>query len=191
VSDVSIVLAVLAGVVLLAVVWLVAIFNRLVRVRQHIRESWSDVDVELKRRYDLIPNLVDTVKGYAAHERNVLEEVVRLRNRAAANNGPAGEQAVDETALGLGMRRLFAIVENYPQLRADAQFLGLQQELALTEDRLAAARRFFNGNVREMNQLCEAFPTNLVAALFGVERGSYFELASEAERVVPRVSVGA
>jgi LemA protein len=191
VSDFPLILAVVGGLALLSLIWVIGAFNRLVRVRQHIRESWSDIDVELKRRYDLIPNLVETVKGYAAHERGVLEEVVRLRNRAAANHGPASEQAVDETALALGVKHLFAVVENYPQLRADAHFQTLQEELALTEDRLAAARRFFNGNVREMNQLCESFPTVLVASMFGFERGSYFELASEAERVVPRVSVGA
>ncbi len=185
------VLIVIAVILLLALVWFIATYNRIVGVRQHIRESWSDIDVELKRRYDLIPNLVETVKGYAAHERGVLEEVVKLRNRAAANHGPAGEQAADENALALGVRRLFAVAENYPQLRADAHFLALQEELAVTEDRLAAARRFFNGNVRELNQLCDSFPPNIVAAMFGVERGSYFELSSEAERVVPRVSVGA
>jgi LemA protein len=191
VNDFAIPLFILVGMALLALVWFIATFNRFVKVRQHIRESWSDIDVELKRRYDLIPNLVETVKGYAAHERNVLEDVVRLRNRAAANHGPAGEQAVDETALAIGMKQLFAVAENYPQLKADAHFLALQGELAVTEDRLAAARRFFNGNVRELNQLCDSFPTNLIAGLFGFERGSYFELSSEAERVVPRVSVGA
>ena len=185
------VLFIVGGIALLLLVGLIANFNRLVRVRQHIAESWADIDVELKRRYDLIPNLVETVKGYAAHERGVLEEVVKLRNRAVANHGPAGEQAVDESALGIGVKRLFAVAESYPQLKADAHFLALQEELAVTEDRLAAARRFFNGNVRELNQLCESFPTNLVASLFGFERGSYFELSSEAERVVPRVSVGA
>jgi LemA protein len=190
VIDLPIPLAVVGGLVLLILAWLMAMFNQLVRVRQHIRESWSDVAVELKRRYDLIPNLVEIVKGYVAHEHNVLEEVARLRDRAVANNGPAGEQAVDETALALGIRRLFAIVENYPQLCADTQFLALQEELALTEDRLAAARRFFNSNVREMNQLCDAFPSNIVANVFGFERNSYFELASEAESVVPRISVG-
>ena len=188
-NDLSVPLLIVGGVVLLTLVWLMATFNRLVRVRQHIRESWSDIDVELKRRYDLIPNLVETVKGYAAHERGVLEEVVKLRNRAAANHGAAAEQAVDETALALGVKHLFAVAENYPALRADAHFLALQQELALTEDRLAAARRFFNGNVRELNQLGEAFPTNVVANMFGFERGSYFELSSDAERAVPRASV--
>jgi LemA protein len=190
-SDVHILLAAVGGIVLLGMGWLMAAFNQLVRLRQQVRESWSDVDVELKRRYDLIPNLVETVKAYAAHESIVLEEVVRLRNRAAANNGPVVEQAVDESALDLGMRRLFGLIENYPQLRADNHFLALEDELALTEDRLAAARRFYNGNVRELNQLCDAFPSNLVAGMFDLERGSYFELASEAERTVPRVGVGA
>jgi LemA protein len=155
-----------------------------------MRESWADIDVELKRRYDLIPNLVQTVKGYAAHERSVLELVVNLRNTALANHGPAADQAVDETALALGLKQLFAVVESYPQLKADAHFLALQQELALTEDRLAAARRFFNANVRELNQLCDTFPSGVIAAMFNVERGSYFELANEAERTTPLVTVG-
>jgi LemA protein len=178
------------GILLVGLVWLIANCNRLVGVRQHIRESWSDIDVELKRRYELIPNLVETVKGYAKHERETLESVVALRNRAAANHGPADYQAADEQALMLGVKQVFAVAEAYPQLKADAHFLALQEELAVTEDRLAAARRFFNGNVRELNLLVESFPTNIVAGMFGFERGDYFELSSEAERVVPRVSVG-
>src|SRR3954466_15409281 len=114
------VLAILAAVVFLPLLWLIANFNRFVRVRQQIRESWADIDVELKRRYELIPNLVETVRGYAKHEREVLEMVVELRNRAMANNGPAGGQAVDETALQIGMKRLFAVAEAYPNLKADA-----------------------------------------------------------------------
>jgi LemA protein len=188
-NDISIPLIVVGVGLLLALVWFIATHNRLVQLRQHIRESWADIDVELKRRYDLIPNLVETVKGYAAHERSVLEEVTRLRNQAAANNGSAAEQATDETALALGVRQLFAVAENYPQLKADAHFRALQEELANTEDRLAAARRFFNGNVREMNQLCETFPTNLVADMFGFERSTYFELSNDAERVVPRLEL--
>jgi LemA protein len=178
-----------AGAGLLAVVWFVANFNRFARLRQHLRESWSGIDVELKRRYDLIPNLVETVKGYAAHERSVLEDVVQLRNRAAASVGPAAEQAVDESALARGMKRLFAIVENYPQLKSDANFRALQLELANTEDRIAAARRFYNGNVRDLNQMCDSFPTNILAGMFGFERATYFELSSDAERVVPRATV--
>ncbi len=183
------VLAIFGCVVVLPLVWLIANFNRFVRVRQQIRESWADIDVEMKRRYELIPNLVETVKGYAKHEREVLELVVQLRNKAMANNGPASGQAVDEAALQLGMKRLFAVAEAYPTLKADTHFLALQQELANCEDRIAAARRFFNGNVREMNQLCDQFPTNLIASAFGFEHGTYFELSSEAERVVPRVDL--
>lgn len=185
-----IVIAVLFAIAILPLVWLIANFNRFVRVRQHIRESWSDIEVEMKRRYELIPNLVEVVRGYAKHEREVLEQVVQLRNKAMANRGAARGQAVDETALQLGMKRLFAVVESYPQLRADVHFLALQKELANCEDRIAAARRFYNANVREMNQLCEFFPTNLIAAWFGFQRTTYFELTSDAERVVPRVSLG-
>lgn len=184
-----ILLVFLALAVCLSVLWVVANFNRFVRVRQQIRESWADIEVELKRRYELIPNLVETVKGYAQHERDVLERVLALRNKAMANNGPAAGQAVDETALQIGVKRLFAVAEAYPTLKADAHFLALQQELALTEDRIAAARRFFNGNVREMNQLCDLFPTSFIASSFGFERASYFELSREAEHVVPRVDL--
>ena len=119
----------------------------------------------------------------------MLERVIELRNRALANHGTAGEQSVDETALQFGVKQLFAVVEGYPQLKADAHFLALEQELANCEDRIAAARRFFNANVRDMNQLCETFPSNLVAGMFGFERATYFELSSEAERVVPRVEL--
>jgi LemA protein len=183
------VLLAFAAVILLPVVWLIANFNRFVGVRQQIRESWADIDVELKGRYELIPNLVETVRGYAKHEREVLEMVIQLRNKAMANDGPASGQAVDEAALQIGMKRLFAVVEAYPTLKADAHFLALQQELANCEDRIAAARRFFNGNVREMNQLCDQFPTNLIASTFGFEHATYFELSNEAERVVPRVDL--
>jgi len=184
-------LAIVLGVLLLPLVWLIGNYNRFVNVRQHIRESWSDIEVEMKRRYELIPNLVETVRGYAKHEREVLELVIQLRNRAEANHGTATEQAVDETALQFGMKRLFAVAEAYPTLKADTHFLALQQELAICEDRIAAARRFFNANVRDMNQLCDSFPSNLVAGMFGFERASYFELTSDAERVVPRVALSA
>ena len=179
----------LAGIFLLPMIWLIANYNRFASVRQHLRESWSNIEVELKRRYELIPNLVATVKGYAKHEQDVLESVTKLRNQAMANEGSAVEQAVDETALQIGLQRLFAVVENYPDLKADNHFLALQQELANTEDRIAASRRFFNGNVREMNQLCDQFPSNIVGNMFGFEKASYFEVASEAERVVPRISI--
>ena len=172
---------------LVALSWVIVNYNRMARLRQHIAESWSDIDVELKRRYDLIPNLVETVKGYAKHEKQVLEEVTALRNKAVASTGRAASQAVDESSLLIAMGKLFAVVENYPQLKADTSFLALQKELANTEDRVAASRRFFNGNVREMNQLTQTFPTNLLASMFGFQIGDYFELDSAAERVVPHV----
>jgi LemA protein len=182
-----VILIILAAIVLIPLIWLIATYNRFARLRQHIKESWSDIDVELKRRYDLIPNLVNTVKGYAAHEQDVLAKVIELRNKALTNQDAAASQAVDESALMIGMKQLFAVAERYPQLKADANFLALQKELALTEDRIAAARRFFNANVREMNQLCQMFPTSMVASMFGFQGGTFFELSSEAERVVPRV----
>jgi LemA protein len=184
-------IAVIIPIVVIAVplIWFAATYNRLVRTRQHMSESWHDIDVELKRRYDLIPNLVETVKGYAAHERATLEQVVALRNRAVASTGSPASQATDESALLLGLRGVFAISERYPQLKADANFRALQDELANTEDRIAAARRFFNANVRELNQICQTFPTSVVASMFGIQPSTYFELTSDAERVVPRVSV--
>ena len=174
---------------LVVLIWLIATYNRFVRLRQHLKESWADIDVELKRRYELIPNLVATVKGYAAHEKEVLEQVTALRNRAAANRGSAASQAVDESALMLGVRKLFAVVEGYPDLKASTGFMALQEQLGETEDRIAAARRFFNGNVRDMNTLRESFPSSIVAGMFNFEAGTFFELESEAERVVPRVDL--
>ena len=144
-------LGIIGGVLLLALLWVVVNYNRFARLRQHIRESWSDIDIELKRRYELIPNLVETVKGYAGHERETLEEVTRLRNQAMADRGSATSQAVNETAMLLGLKKLFAVIEAYPTLKADTHFLALQQELSITEDRIAAARRFYNANVREMS----------------------------------------
>jgi LemA protein len=174
---------------LLALLWLAVTYNRFIRLRQHILESWADIDVELKRRYELIPNLVETVKGYARHEREALESVIALRNRAQANHGAAASQAVDESALLIGLSKLFALAEAYPELKANENFLALQRELALTEDRIAASRRFYNANCREMNQLRGMFPTSVVASMFGFGEASFFELDSAAERVAPRVAV--
>ena len=182
-------LGIAGGVLLIGLIWVIVNYNRMARVRQHILESWSDIDVELKRRYDLIPNLVGTVKGYAEHEREVLEEVTKLRDRAVASRGGAASQALDETALMLGLKKLFAVVEAYPTLKADTNFLALQRELSITEDRIAAARRFYNANIREMSQLCQTFPTNLIAGAFSFESGEYFELEHAAERVVPRIEL--
>lgn len=168
--------------------YIIVTYNRIIRLRQHMRESWADVDVELKRRHDLIPNLVETVKGYAAHEREVLGKLMELRGKARADSSPRrlGE---DETAIQRQLGRVFAIAEAYPDLKADQNFLQLQRELALTEDRLAAARRFYNGNVRELNSLVQSFPSNMVASVAGATMSDYFELDSDAERVAPRVQI--
>ncbi|MCK5945573.1 MAG: LemA family protein [Planctomycetes bacterium] len=183
------VLIVGAVVVLVPLIWWIAVYNRITRLRNTTRESWADIDVELKRRYDLIPNLVETVKGYAKHERETLERVVALRNQAMQNHGPADSQGRDETRLQVAMRGLFAVAEGYPELKSDANFRALQEELAITEDRIAAARRFFNGNVRDLRNLLEAFPTSIVGGAMGVELPTFFELDDDSERVVPRVDV--
>jgi LemA protein len=164
-------------------------YNSLVGLRNYIAESWSNVDTELRRRYDLIPNLVATVKGYAAHEREVLEQVVELRNRCAANHGPVGDQARDEGQLVGALKRLFVLVEHYPQLKADQNFLKLQGELINTENRIQAARRFYNGNVRDYRNKCESFPSNLVAGLFRFQPHEFFSVPPTVAGV-PNVDFG-
>ncbi len=180
---------IVAGTLLIPTLWAVITYNRLVSLRHHVHESWSDIDVEQKRRYELIPDLVDKVKGYAAHERETLEQVVTLRNKAKANHGSASSQAVDETALLLGLKSLFVVVEGYPQLKADTHFLALQKQLANTEDRIAASRRFYNANVRDLNILRETFPTRIIASNFNFDPATFFELDNAAERVVPRIQL--
>jgi LemA protein len=177
-------LIVIAAFILLPVIFVVAQYNALVALKNYIRESWSNVDTELKRRYDLIPNLVAVVKGYAAHERDTLERVTELRNRCVANNGSPAEQAVDEKQLVDSLKQLLVVVENYPQLKADQNFLTLQKELVNTEDRIQAARRFYNGNVRDYRNKCETFPSNLVANLFGFKsEGDFFSVPPSVQEV--------
>lgn len=176
---------ILAILLALPLAYVVGQYNGLVSLRNHIRESWSNVDTELKRRHDLVPNLVGVVKGYAAHEQTVLERVVELRNRAL-EAGDVGERSGRENELAAGIAGILAVVENYPDLKADAQFLRLQHELVMTEDRIQAARRFYNGNVREYQNKCDAFPSNLVARSFGFQPAGYFE-AGSVEREAPRV----
>ncbi len=164
-----------------AVGWLIVAFNNLVRRRYRVREAWSDIDVQLKRRYDLIPNLVETVKGYAAHEREVFENVTAARTRAMGTEDP-GERLKAENALTGTLKTLFAVAENYPQLKANENFLHLQQELTDTENKIQAARRFYNGTVMDFNTAIAVFPTNLIAGLFGFSKEPFFEVESEAER---------
>ncbi len=161
---------------LIPLIWVIVQYNSLVGLRNHISESWSNVDTELKRRYDLIPNLVSTVKGYAAHERETLERVVELRNRCVASHGSVSDQEKDETQLVDALKQMFVIVENYPQLKADQHFLKIQVELTNTENRIQAARRFYNGNVRDYRNKCEVFPSNLVASAFNFTPHDFFSV---------------
>ncbi len=182
------VLLIVIGIPVLSLILIIATYNGLVKLRYQCRESWADVDTELKRRYDLIPNLVETVKGYARHEREVLEEVARLRGAALASNGSPAVQAADENRLIQGLRQLFAVVEHYPDLKADRHFLELQHELSNTEDRIQAARRFYNANVREYNVRVEQFPSNVIAGAFNFLPEEFFEIEA-VEAAPPSVKV--
>jgi LemA protein len=184
-------LIILVMIIFFPLVWFIATYNGLVRLRNHCRESWSGIDTELKRRYDLIPNLVETVKGYASHERETLEQVVQSRMRAIASTGSPQSQAQDENVLVNSLRSLFAVVERYPDLKASGNFLKLQEELTDTEDRIQAARRFYNANVRDLNIRIEVFPSNLVAGLMGFKREEFFEIQTAFERSAPKVDLGA
>lgn len=176
-------------VILLAVVILYIIggFNSLVRSRNRVKESWSDIDVQLKRRYDLIPNLVETVKGYAAHEKEVLENVIKARS-AAMGAKTVKEQEQAENVLSGALKNLFALAEAYPQLRAVEGFNKLQDELTDTENKIQAARRFYNSNVLELNTKIEQFPTNILASMFGFGKADFFQAESESEREPIKVS---
>jgi len=184
---INIVAIAIAIVVALAVIM---IFNTLVAKRQMANNGWSDIDVQLKRRADLIPQLVTTVRGYAAHERSLFEDIAEKRTRAlAAGDDPAARGAA-EGELARPVGRLMALAEAYPDLKASGNFLELQKELADTEDKIEMARRFYNGAVRELNTLVETVPANIVAALFGVGKRKYFEISNDAERAVPTINTG-
>lgn len=162
-------------------------YNRFVRQRNLVEESWRQVDVELHRRHDLIPNLVETVKGYAAHERQTFENVTQARAAASAPGAGPAQQAAQENMLTSALRQLFAVAEAYPQLRASENFAGLQQQLAETEDRIAAGRRFYNGNVRALNVRVESFPSSIVAKMFHFTKAEYFEAEDPEVRAAPTV----
>ncbi len=179
---------IVVGAVLFVVVVLPAVmYNRLVRVRNHCDDAWHNIDTELRRRYDLIPNLVSTVKGYAAHERELLEEVTRLRAECVDNAGAPESQAASENRLVRALAALLVRVEAYPDLKASANFLEVQKELVNTEDRIQAARRFYNGNVRENNNLVQMFPTNVLASLFKFGLREYFQIEDTRARQAPQV----
>ncbi len=165
---------ILWGIVIVFVLWVIGAFNGLVRGRNRVREAWSDIDVQLKRRYDLIPNLVETVKGYATHEQSVLEKVIQARSAAMGASGHQ-QKGEAENMLSGALKSLFAISEAYPDLKASANFGKLQDELSDTENKIQAARRFYNTNVMDYNTRMETFPTNLIAGTFNFKRQEFFQ----------------
>ncbi len=165
----------IAGAAALGVIALVGIYNAFVRRRTHVEEAWSDIEVQLKRRYNLIPNIVETVKGYAAHEQGVFEKVTRARTEAMGVH-TAGEHAHAENMLSGALKSLFAVAESYPDLKANVNFLELQRELADAENKIQAARRFYNSTVRDLNIMIQSFPSNIIARLFGFAAKEFFDL---------------
>ncbi len=174
----------IAGIVVLAL-WIIAIYNDLVRKRQMVEEAWSGIDVQLKRRHDLIPNLVETVRGYAKHEKETLENVTKARSRALSA-GTIEEKMRAEQELSRALLNLFAVAEAYPDLKANENFLHLQKELSAIEDEIQLARRYYNATVREYNIAIQTFPRNIVAGIFGFKEFQYFEIGPE-DRKTPQV----
>lgn len=166
---------IIVGVLVLVVITFIAIYNKLVNLKVRTEEAWSDIDVQLKRRYDLIPNLIETVKGYASHEKKLFEEVTHAR-ADALKAGTLPEKSEAENQLSSALKSIFAVAEAYPDLKANQNFAQLQQELTDTEDKIQAARRFYNGNVRDLNIAIQTFPTNIIAGMFNFQKKDLFEL---------------
>lgn len=179
------ILWIIIGVIILIGFWFILSYNSLIRLRNHVEEAWSDISVQMKRRYDLIPNLINTVKGYAAHEAQVFERVTAART-AAMGAHTLPEHAEKESMLTSTLKTLFAVSENYPSLQASQNFLELQHELTDAEDKIQAARRFYNGNVREFNTPLQSFPINIIAGSFGFTVKEFFNMP-ESEKIVPEV----
>lgn len=183
---IGIVVAVLVvAIVIIAVVWYINTYNKLQRLKNLVEEGWSTIDVQLKKRYDLIPNLVETVKGYASHESKTLEAVIAARGSAMSATGDAKIAA--ENQLTGALRSIMVLQERYPDLKANAQFLDLQRQLKSIEEEIASARRYYNGTVKEVNTKIDVFPSNLVAKKIGLEKRKYFEVEGEEERKAPAV----
>jgi LemA protein len=177
------------GLVVLVIVFAIAMYNGLVRLKVQCDNAWADIDVQLKRRYDLIPNLVETVKGYAAHEKGTLEAVINARNAAMSATGPA-DKAAAENVLSGTLKSLFALSEAYPQLRAIEGFTSLQNSLSQIEETVQNARRYYNAVVRDLNTKILQFPTNIFAGMLGFKQREFFEVSNAAEREAPKVSFG-
>lgn len=180
---------VLVAIAVVVIGYAIYMYNALVRTRQMVREGWSGIDVQLKRRTDLIPNLLAAVKGYMAHERGVFEEVTKLRSKAKeAENADPETRAKVEGALSGALVRLFAVMENYPDLKASSNVMDFQKSLSDIEDQIQLARRYYNGAVRNLNIMVESFPSNLLADQFGFEKAQFFEIENAADRAVPKVA---
>ena len=173
---------ILVVIIAVGLIWLISAYNVLIRLRQRVKNGWSQIDVQLKRRYDLIPNLVETCKGYMKHEREVLENVTRARTQAIEVSGGAAEQAKAENFLSQTLRSLFAVSENYPQLKANENMLKLQEELTTTENRVSFAHQHYNDQVMKFNTKTEVFPTNLIAGAFGFTKKDFFQTEAPEER---------
>jgi LemA protein len=174
------------GIVVALVLWFIGAYNGLIQLRNQVRNAWAQIDVQLKRRHDLIPNLVETAKGYVKHERETLENVVRLRNVAANASGAAAAGRAEGELAG-ALNRFFLVVENYPDLKANANFLAVQEELASTENKLSFARQFYNDAVMTYNTRTETVPTNIVANIGNFRKSEFFEIQTPQEREVPQV----
>jgi len=172
---------IIIGILVLVVVYVVIAYNALVRGRNQTTEAWSDIETHLKRRHDLIPNLVETVKGYAKHESTTLENVVAARNAAISQSGGPESQAAAENALSKTLKSIFALSESYPDLKANQNFIGLQREITDTEDKIQASRRFYNSVVLTFNNRIQTFPSNVIAGMFNFKKAAFFEL-DEAEK---------
>ncbi|MEI3850180.1 MULTISPECIES: LemA family protein [Ensifer] len=176
------------AIAVVVILYLVFVYNGLVKARQIAEEAWSGIDVQLKRRADLIPNLIETVKGYAAHEKSTLEEVIAMRNRAqAVPSGDVEGRAQAEGALSQALGKLFALAEAYPDLKANENFVELQRSLETIEGEIQMSRRYYNGAARDLNVKVESFPSNLIANAFRFVKAGYFEITNEADRAVPQV----
>ncbi|MGA1863916.1 MAG: LemA family protein [bacterium] len=174
------------GFALLIILWLIVIYNGLIRQKNLMQEAWSGIDVQLKRRANLIPNLIETVKGYMAHEKEVLVNITELRSRSMKSDD-VGEKGRLEGEMSRSLGNLFAVAENYPDLKANQNFLDLQKQLSEIEDQIQMARRYYNGTVRNFNILIESFPSNVVANMFGFKQAVFFEIEDEKDRTVPKV----
>jgi LemA protein len=182
-----VVVLIILGLIVVVVLWLVGMYNALVRLRNQVKDAWAQIDVQLKRRFDLIPNLVETVKGYMTHERETLDSVTQAR-AAAAGAKTVGERGAAESGLTAALGRLFAVAEAYPDLKANQNFLALQEELSSTENKISFARQFYNDTVMNFNNKIQMFPSNIVAGMFNFIQSEFFELKDEGERETPKVS---